>query len=208
MSHPDTKGFFEVAARCYGATDEHPDGGLMSSVIRRLLPHDEVVISGPHGRVGYVGHGTLRVRSEGPFGAGPNGILKTNHFAMILGGSGIFPGFAITQKILQDPRDPTSVSMIYCVSSSRQFVLLDSLKSWAELHRRRFKLETIAAEVAEGDTYTGATGEVTEALLRKSLPPPSLDPLICLIGPPNMCSGHVRPLLRILGHDVSRIVPF
>eukprot|EP01056_Protomagalhaensia_sp_Gyna25_P006004 Protomagalhaensia_sp_Gyna_25__6003@NODE_93_length_5325_cov_100_196557_g72_i0_p1_GENE_NODE_93_length_5325_cov_100_196557_g72_i0NODE_93_length_5325_cov_100_196557_g72_i0_p1_ORF_typecomplete_len371_score39_55FAD_binding_6/PF00970_24/3_2e14NAD_binding_1/PF00175_21/3_3e13NAD_binding_1/PF00175_21/1_8e03NAD_binding_6/PF08030_12/0_014_NODE_93_length_5325_cov_100_196557_g72_i0981210 len=137
ISPVQARGYCEIIVKLYLPNEEYPDGGLMSGILRDKGPGDTLTISGPYGRVRYMGEGHFLVDGH---------PIKATRLGMILGGSGVTPGFAIVQRIFENPNDQTEVSMIYGNRTYESIILRTRLEEYAQRFPHRFRLHLLVDE--------------------------------------------------------------
>lgn len=161
---------------------------------------DSLQVSGPHGRIEYLGFGN--VLSPGPR------LLRADSLCMIFGGTGLTPGYMLCKSILSNPSDKTTIYMLYANQRVSDIILREQLERWARDFPDRFRLRLVVTTIQPTDDWHGETGMVTKQMIHDFFPPFTPQTLVCLVGPASFVSACVRPALRDLNFDLTRVLPF
>lgn len=108
VSSDDALGYVDLVVKVYfkNVHPKFPDGGKMSQHLESLQIGDTIEVSGPKGKLSYMGKGEIhikhRVRDPAPE------IRVAKKIAMIAGGTGITPMLQIIRRALQNPEYVTS----------------------------------------------------------------------------------------------------
>lgn len=138
---------------------------------------------------------TAQIR--GPKGAMKYRRLLCKHIGLIGGGTGITPLYQIIRHICEDPKDDTTISLIYGNRSESDIMLREKLEGFAEKYPQ-FKLHFTLDHPSE--SWTGSKGYVTKDLMQEKMPSPGPDTKIMICGPPGMVNA-VKNGLVDLGYE-------
>jgi cytochrome-b5 reductase len=104
VSSDDVKGYVDLVVKVY-FKDVHPkfpEGGKMSQHLEHLQLGETIEVSGPKGKLSYVGKGEFqikhRVRDPEPE------VRRAKKIGMIAGGTGLTPMLQVIRRALQDPK--------------------------------------------------------------------------------------------------------
>ncbi len=89
----------------YAPNAQFTDGGKVSQYLGQRKVGDLVEFSGPFGHIEYTKPGTFLVHKKP--------LPRKKHFGMIAGGTGITPMLQIITAVLENPRDTSTMSLIY-----------------------------------------------------------------------------------------------
>jgi len=177
--------------------DRFPDGGKVSQYVDSLSIGDSLDIQGPFGHIEY--HG------KGVFNVGRKEQEPVNSVGMVAGGTGITPMLQIAAAILKDPRDSTTIHLLFANQSEEDILVKEMLDGLAQQHGERFKLHyTLDRPPAK---WPGHSGFVTDAMLKATMPPPG-GSCVLMCGPPVMVDRAVRPNLEKIGFTKAQMYAF
>lgn len=123
----DQKGYVDLLVKVYfkGVHPKFPEGGKMSQYLEQLKIGDMIEVSGPKGKLTYVGKGVIhikhRVKDPKPE------IRKANKIVMIAGGTGITPMLQVLRYALMEPG---YVCHLICSSDSNSFFLIGTIRNF------------------------------------------------------------------------------
>jgi len=124
----------------------------------------------------------------------------------------------LIEEILHDDSDYTVVNLLFGNISEKDILLKDKLDALQEKYPHRFRVYYIVDKA--NLHWHGFSGYITEEILRKTMPPPGKDTLICVCGPPPMIKvlsgerksikdpGPVTGQLKNLGYDETMVFKF
>ena len=145
----DSVGFFELLVRKYPR-------GEFSSQLAALQPGDQATIVGP-------------VESRYTYHRGATPAL-----GLIAAGTGITPMWQIIQRVLSDPHDTTTVSLVYASRSSDSILLKEELDRAQAAHPDRLTVCHVISQPGCATLPPGMRrGRIDESLLQDVLPPPA-----------------------------------
>jgi len=171
ISTEHQKGHFDLLVKMY-------ETGNMSKHIHSLKVGDQLEVKGPIPKLPYT----------------PN---MKKQIGMLAGGTGITPMYQVLQKILDNPKDNTEVTLVFCNKTKDDILLKQELDSLAAKHPNRFKVHyLIDTPPKDGSQWTGGVGFINQEVVKQTMPPPSPDSLVLVCGPPGFydaLSGRKTP---------------
>jgi len=193
------RGFCDFLIKVYGPNihPRFPEGGMMSQHVDRLKIGDSLLMEGPKGRLKYEGLGNFVIAKKPVTG-------KTK-IGLIAGGTGITPCYQIIQAILAN-NDTVTAALLFGNRTINDILLKDELAQMHENHKDKFKLFfTVDIKPDEKDGWTSGVGFVNTDMMKKYLPAPSPETLICYCGPP-LFEKDMKSQLTELGYDMNTMV--
>ena len=97
----DGNGTFELTVKTCFPTDEQP-GGAMSNILDCMPIGEEIEIHGPTGEITYNGNGSFTISDK---------EYTFDHINLVLGGSGITPGYALLVRAMLSSGDKTESAL-------------------------------------------------------------------------------------------------
>jgi cytochrome-b5 reductase len=161
----------------------YSDGQLTGKYLEKLEVGDQVEFRGPKGQ--------MRYRKE-----------MARNIGMIAGGTGITPMYQLIRAICEDPKDNTTVSLLYGNNTEQDILLRNELDTFASKYPRKFSYESVLSK--PGSSWSGKKGFINKDLVKEKLPPPS-DSKILLCGPPGLINAMTKSLVE-LGFDKPNTV--
>lgn len=203
VSTPAECGYLDLVLKVYFANvnPKFPNGGKMSQYLESKKPGDKVTFKGPFGHVSYQGNGVLLAEH----GKDRKELLKRKQFGLIAGGTGLTPLLAVVRNILSNPRDKTTVSLLFANKTPEDILLKEELDSLAASDSR-FKVWYTVDEAPAGWAYSA--GFISDTMIREHLPPAGPDTQILICGPPPMVKFACKPNLEKLGFTPEMITEF
>ena len=190
-------GTFDLTIKTYLPTGDQP-GGAMSNILDCMPLGSEVEIRGPTGDIVYQGNGFFRIEGQPP-----------RHFkrvSIVLGGSGITPGYALMARIVLAPGDNTEVRVVDANKTEEDILLRDELDKLEKIGRQKGGQVCITHVLSRPEeAWTGERGVVNERILKTSLFGPDRESVALLCGPPGLVQGAVLPVLRGKSSDASKV---
>lgn len=116
-AYRDGNGTFDLTVKAY-FPDKNQPGGAMSSILDCIPLGEEVEIRGPTGEIIYNGDGNFIIDG------------KECHFSrvsLVLGGSGVTPGYALVARVIMTPQDKTAISLIDANKTEDDILMRDEL---------------------------------------------------------------------------------
>lgn len=174
---------------------EYPQG-LMSKHIAALKPGETLDMKGPFPKI----------------------EVTTNFkksIGMVAGGTGITPMLQIIDHIFADPKDTTTVTLIYANIADVDILFKEKLDHLAATNKR-FKVHYVLDNPPPGNAAY-SKGRVSKELLTTFMPPPAPEHLVLVCGPPPMMGaisgdkapdksqGELSGFLKELGYDATQV---
>lgn len=192
-------GYMDLVVKVYfkNVHPKFPDGGKMSQFLENMKVGEPINVSGPRGRLAYLGNGEFHIRAVSK--KDPPTNLKVTQLSMIAGGTGITPMLQLVRHITKDPTDNTKMSLIFANQSEKDILLREELEEAAAKNPDQFKLWYTVDRPEDGWKYS--TGFVSAEMIAEHLFPPSPDNLVLMCGPPPMINFACKPNLDKLGYS-------
>lgn len=187
-------GTFDLVVKTYFPDSKQP-GGAMSNILDCMPIGEEIEIRGPTGEITYEGNGKFVI--EG----------KEMHFSkvsLVLGGSGLTPGYALIARILSDTKDKTQIRVIDANKSEADILLKEEMDKYAKQHKEQFHICHVLSHPTE--EWKGKKGHVDKDIIKESLwaPDEGKESVVFLCGPPGMIQKAALPALREWGFVEER----
>ncbi|KAK3946573.1 hypothetical protein QBC32DRAFT_329165 [Pseudoneurospora amorphoporcata] len=170
---------FDLTVKTYFPSPSQP-GGALSNILDCLPLGSEVEVRGPTGDIIYQGNGYFSI--EG----------RDRHFSrvsLVLGGSGITPGYALMARILMTPGDRTEIRVVDANRTEQDILLKKELDNLEEKSGGQMKICHVLSQAREG--WGGERGKVDAGVLKRCLFKPAHDNVALLCGPPGLIQGVV-----------------
>lgn len=103
---------------------------------------------------------------------------------MLAGGTGITPMYQVACAILKDPKDKTTISLIFGNLTIDDIILKDELDALAQQHPNRFKVYYVLNTPPA--IWSGGVGFVSKDMIQKHLPAAAADVMVLRCGPKPM----------------------
>lgn len=181
-------GTFELAVKTYFPNDDQP-GGAMSNILDCMHIGEEIEIRGPTGEIEYRGNGVFVIESQ------------ERHFqrvTLILGGSGITPGYQLIARVLETPDDKTQLAVIDANKAESDILLHSELSKLQNSHASQFHIEHVLSHPSE--EWTGKKGHVNADVIKEVGFAPEKGSVVFLCGPPAMIQKAALPALKEWGY--------
>ncbi|KAF9884796.1 hypothetical protein FE257_001212 [Aspergillus nanangensis] len=188
----DEDGTFDLAVKTYYPDPGQP-GGTMSNIFDCLRPGEEVEIKGPTGEIRYQGFGRFVIDE------------KEFHFervTLVLGGSGITPGYQVIARILLTEGDETKIRVVDANKTEDDILMREELDAFAREHPGQIEVAHVLSHPGEG--WKGERGLVNGEILHRCAFAPDEKSIALLCGPPAMIQKAVLPVLLEWGYDEDR----
>lgn len=183
----DGTGTFELTVKTYFPTEDQP-GGAMSNILDCMPLGEEIEIRGPTGEIEYTGHGRFVISGK------EYNFPRVN---LVLGGSGITPGYALLARAILDKDDETQIRVVDANKSEGDILLKDALDGFERGSEGRLKVTHILSH--PGEEWEGRKGHVDAGLIKEALFGPGEGTGVFLCGPPGMVQKAALPALREWG---------
>lgn len=182
-------GTFDLVVKTYFPDGDQP-GGTMSNILDCLQEGEEVEVKGPSGEIRYQGHGRFAI---------DNKAYTFDKVSLILGGSGVTPGYQIIARILGDETDKTKLRVIDANKSEDDILMKEELEKLSKEHSTQIDIAHVLSH--PGDDWNGLKGHVNEDIIKKHAFEPDHRNVALLCGPPTMIQKAVLPVLQAWGYD-------
>lgn len=155
-------GTFDLVVKTYPPDKTQP-GGTMSNILDCLRAGEEIEVKGSTGEIKYIGQGNFMIDE------------KEYHFdnvCLVLGGSGITPGYQIISRILRakgqgEKEDKTFLNVIDANKTEGDILLREELDELAKKYDDQFQITYVLSH--PGDDWKGENGHVSKEILEKYL---------------------------------------
>jgi len=200
ISEVTQKGYVDFLIKCYGKTEQYPEGGVVSQYLEASKKGDTMQMSGPWPKITYEGYGNLTLH-----GKTPPQVIKKTHIAGIAGGTGITPIYAIMNAGLKN-KDKTNFYLVYGSRSTEDMLLKKELAQLKDDDPNHLSIQWMvdSGSKVECPGTECSEGYITEALIKKACPPPGHDVLVMYSGPPAF-EALVLKCLKNLGYTGDMI---
>ncbi|OAX79705.1 hypothetical protein ACJ72_05973 [Emergomyces africanus] len=192
----EADGTFKLAVKTYFPSSKQP-GGTMSNVLDCLRENEEVEVKGPTGLIQYEGCGQFVIDGT---------KRKFKNVTLILGGSGITPGYQLIARILRSDtelegsKDETCIRVIDANKTEDDILLVDELGEFAKQHPKQFQIVHVLADPHRELTEGRIKGLVDRDIIRKHGFEPAEGNVALLCGPPGLIKMAALPNLKDWGY--------
>ncbi|KAF2124682.1 hypothetical protein P153DRAFT_301773 [Dothidotthia symphoricarpi CBS 119687] len=183
----DGADMFELTVKTYFPTDEQP-GGAMSNILDCMPIGEEIEIRGPTGEIVYNGNGSFTISSK---------EYTFNRINLVLGGSGITPGYSLIARALLSSGDETQIRVVDANKTESDILLKEELDKFEKESGGRLKVTHVLSHAGEG--WKGKKGHVDAEMLKECLFEPGEGTGVFLCGPPGMIQKAALPALSDWG---------
>lgn len=183
----DGNGTFELTVKTYFPTDEQP-GGAMSNILDCMPIGEEIEIRGPTGEIEYNGNGSFTISNE---------EYTFNRINLVLGGSGITPGYALLARAMMSPDDKTEIRVVDANKSENDILLKEALDEAERNSNGRLKITHVLSHPS--DDWKGKKGHVNADIIKEALFAPGEKTGVFMCGPPAMIQKAALPALKEWG---------
>lgn len=187
-------GTFDLAVKTYYPDNNQP-GGTLSNILDCLRDGEEVEVKGPSGEIRYRGNGRFAIDDK---------TYTFDNITLIIGGSGITPGYQLIAKILlsEQPHDETKIKVIDANKSEDDILMRSEFDGFSRDHGDQFQIAHVLSN--PGDGWQGERGRVNKSIIQKYSFPPHERNVSLLCGPPMMIQKVVLPALKEWGYKEDR----
>ncbi|KAG5297987.1 nitrate reductase [Histoplasma ohiense] len=192
----EADGTFSLVVKTYFPSSTQP-GGTISNILDCLRENEEVEVKGPAGLIEYKGHGEFMID-------GKNRTFK--NVTLILGGSGITPGYQLIARILRSDKvpggskDPTRIRVIDANKTGDDILLADELEEFAKQHPEQFQIVHVLGHPYKELPEGRISGLVNKDIIRKYGFEPAEENVALLCGPPGLIKMAALPNLKEWGY--------
>ncbi|TKA63268.1 hypothetical protein B0A55_10206 [Friedmanniomyces simplex] len=188
----DGAGTFELVVKTYFPSAEQP-GGAMSNILDCIPIGEEVEVRGPTGEITYSGNGVFDISGQ---------EMKFTKINLVLGGSGLTPGYALIARALLGAGEEVEVRVIDANKSEADILLRDELDHFVQESKGRLKVAHVLSHPSE--KWKGIKGHVNADIIRSNLFPPGEGSACFLCGPPAMIQKAALPALKDWGFEEDK----
>lgn len=198
LTESEDDGTFDLTVKTYYPDPSQP-GGTLSNVLDCLQPGEEVEVKGPSGEIQYRGCGHFVIDDQDRY---------FERITLILGGSGITPGYQLIAKILlKANEDKTKIKVIDSNKTANDILMRGELAEFEKKHPDQFQVCHVLSH--PGQDWSGEKGHVDERIIRQYSYPPEDKNVALLCGPPTMIQKSVLPALMDWGyHEDNNLFGF
>ncbi|KAB5513293.1 hypothetical protein GE09DRAFT_1267342 [Coniochaeta sp. 2T2.1] len=175
---------FDLTVKTYFPDDNQP-GGALSNIFDCIPIGEEVEIRGPTGDILYNGFGDFVIEGK---------QRRFERISLVLGGSGITPGYALIARIVLTKGDKTQVRVIDANKSEQDILLRDELARLERDSKGQLQLTHVLSHPS--GEWTGHKGHLDAHLMKEVLFAPARDTVAFLCGPPAMVQKAALPALK------------
>lgn len=187
-------GTFDLVVKTY-YPDENQPGGTLSNIMDCLQIGQEIEVKGPAGEIRYRGNGRF-IMDGAPF--------KFDNITLILGGSGVTPGYQVISRILREKDDHTKLKVIDANNTQADILLRDDFDEFSRKYPDQFEIVHVLA--CPDEQWTGLKGFVTKEIIQQHAFEPGEKNVALLCGPPVMIQKAVLPALKDWGYEEDKNV--
>ncbi|KAG6916078.1 hypothetical protein DXG01_008552 [Tephrocybe rancida] len=178
VSKRSDRGFIEMLVKIYYPSQQFPLGGRMTVGFSELTINDTIELKGPIGHFVWLGDGMALLHNE---------KRRVRQIGMICAGSGITPILQVLRGIFTDTaNNDTDVWVIDVNRDVEDILCRDELDEFAKEHSVRLSLRYSLTSKSIPRDWSQSVGRLDMKMMVEYLPPPSLDGLMCICGPPQM----------------------
>ncbi|OJD14182.1 hypothetical protein AJ78_05446 [Emergomyces pasteurianus Ep9510] len=192
----EADGTFKLVVKTYFPSSKQP-GGTMSNVLDCLRENEEVEVKGPGGLIQYKGCGKFVIDDT---------KRQFKNVTLILGGSGITPGYQLIARILRSDtvpggsKDTTCLRVIDANKTEDDILLGDELGEFAKQHPKQFQIVHVLADPHQELTEGRMKGLVNRDVIRKYGFEPAEGNVALVCGPPGLIKMAALPNLKEWGY--------
>lgn len=192
----DDDGTITLVVKTYYPDDNQP-GGAFGNMLLNLEIGEMVQVSGPSGEIEYLGKGQFNIESN------KMNFEKVN---LILGGSGITPGFQLIDRILREGDDSTKIRVVDANKTEKDILLKEQLDDFQTKHKDQIEITHVLSHPDEDSPWAGEKGHVNEDIIKKACFAPGEGVATFLCGPPTMIQKAALPALLDWGFEEDKNV--
>ncbi|KEF55898.1 uncharacterized protein A1O9_07478 [Exophiala aquamarina CBS 119918] len=193
ITERDEDGTFDLTVKTY-FPDENQPGGAFSNFLHTLPLGEFVDVCGANGEIKYKGKGKFKIEGQ----------EKTfKRISLVLGGSGITPGYSLLRRIFEDGDDNTQVRVIDANKTEGDILLYAQLNKMVKDIKGQIQISHVLSHPKNQEEWKnrgGLCGHVNTDMIKKNLFEPSDDSVAFLCGPPAMIQKSALPALTDWGY--------
>jgi nitrate reductase (NAD(P)H) len=189
ITSKDDDGTFELTVKTY-YPDENQPGGAFSNFLLELPIGESVDVCGPTGEIEYLGSGRFDIEGQ---------ERTFTQISLVLGGSGITPGYALVERIFRENDDKVKVKIIDANKTEDDILLREKLNELEEKSKGRVSITHVLShpkDKAEWEKKGGLSGHVNAGIIKARLFAPEEESVVLLCGPPGMIQKAALPALK------------
>ncbi|KAK5943376.1 hypothetical protein PMZ80_004383 [Knufia obscura] len=193
ITEKDDDGTFELTVKTY-YPDENQPGGAFSNFLLELPIGESVDVCGPTGEIEYLGNGKFDIEGQ------------ERHFSkisLVLGGSGLTPGYSLIERILKENDGKTQVRIVDANKTEDDILLHEKLDEAEKQSQGKIKITHVLSHPKDADDWKqkgGLSGHVNADIIKERLFAPEKDSVVLLCGPPGMIQKAALPALKDWGY--------
>ncbi|KAH7066591.1 hypothetical protein BKA63DRAFT_495511 [Paraphoma chrysanthemicola] len=183
----DGSGTFELTVKTYFPSDAQP-GGAMSNILDCMPIGEEIEIRGPTGEIVYNGNGSFTISDK---------EYTFNKINLVLGGSGITPGYSLIARALLSSDDKTQIRVVDANKTEKDILLRRELDKFEQESNGRLMITHVLSHPS--GEWKGNKGHVDADIIKEALFEPGEKTGVFLCGPPAMIQKAALPALKDWG---------
>lgn len=189
----DGSGTFQLTVKTYFPDDNQP-GGAFSNILLAIPIGEDVEMRGPTGDVIYYGHGRFSIDGQDK---------SFKRVSLVLGGTGLTPGFSLIARAVLDPKDELEIRVIDANKSESDILMRDDLDQLTRLSKGRLQVSHVLSHPS--DSWDGLQGYVNKDIVEGCMFPPRGDEnLVLMCGPPAMIQKAAIPAFSDWGYEQGK----
>jgi len=157
----------------------------MSNILDCIPIGEQVDVQGPMGENVYHGHGKFEIEGK---------ERRFNKISLVLGGSGLTPGFALIGRVVATTDQDVEVRVVDANKSEKDILLREEFDRYDKEGKGRVKITHVLSHPS--DEWKGLKGYVNADIIKKSLFSPGEESVVFLCGPPGMIQKAALPALK------------
>lgn len=164
------------------------------SIILDCMPiGEEIEIRGPTGEIVYNGNGSFTISGK---------EYTFNKINLVLGGSGITPGYSLIARVLLSSDDKTQIRVVDTNKSKKDILLREKLDEFEKNSDGRLRITHVLSHPS--DEWTGNKGHMDADIIKEGLLEQDSETGVFLCGPPAMIQKAALPALKDWGSRKMR----
>jgi len=180
----EENGTFELVVKTYFPNDDQP-GGAMSNILDCMPIGEKIEIRGPTGDITYKAKGKFNIEGK---------EMTFERVTLVLGGSGLTPGYQLIARILKTQGDKTQLRVIDANKSENDILLREQMDAFEKKHQDQIKITHVLSHPS--DKWKGIKGHVNADIIKENAFEPKDGNVVFLCGPPAMIQKAALPALQ------------